>query len=187
MERHCLHKLASSSSDDDAVKKYVPNLVGVNPDADSNEWLVFDVIGSDGTASASTGPLRTVAPTLEDILAEDWIDQHEQDGPADPITAHHHLYVLQRAFGMGDKSTFGDVLDNAILELLRAVSAVNSNDIVHRDVKPGNLLVHSGGTTNEASRGGGGGGSFVLIEFGSGECVFKEKTSNMRPQREMGV
>jgi len=68
-------------------------------------------------------------------------------------------------------TTFGNVLDKVFVELLRAVSAVNSNNIVHRDVKPGNLLVHSGvGMENNGDGnddGSGGGGSFILIDFGS--------------------
>ena len=207
VERNCLDKLASLSSDDDDdygnnnnandVKKYVPNLIGVYPDNESNEWLVFDIISPDGsrttttttTTSSSSGPVvPIVAPTLSDILAKDWIDQHEQDeqdDPTDPTKAaaptYHHLYVLQKAFGMKDEmatTTFGDVLDKVFVELLRAVSAVNSNNIVHRDVKPGNLLVHSGvGMENNGDGndddGSGGAGSFILIDFGSGKYISK--------------
>ncbi|KAL7539257.1 hypothetical protein ACHAXR_010751 [Thalassiosira sp. AJA248-18] len=154
VERHCLEKLASS--DDEEVKKHVPNLLGVYQDnnADStNEWLVFDLVNPDGSTSG-----KLPAPTLSDILEEDWIDQHAQD-EADP-KAHHHLY-LQKALGMKDESSFGNVLDKVLVELLRAVSGVHSNNVVHRDVKPGNLLVHSG------KGGAGEGGSFVLIDFGS--------------------
>ena len=161
VERHCLDKLASS--DDSKVKKYVPNLIGLyqdNNDDSKNEWLVFDLVSSDGSSTPSDqNQQQKAAPTLQDILEEDWIDQHAQD-EADQ-KAHHHLYVLQKAFGMQDIASFGDVLDKVLLNLLRAVSAVNSNNVVHRDVKPGNLLVHSGEDVE---------GSFILIDFGSGEC-----------------
>lgn len=155
VERHCLEKL--TASDDEDAGKYVPRLVGVRTDGASRPWLVCDLVGPDG-GSAGGRPART----LSDVLAEDRIDRErarDDDEADDPGAPRRRLRALRRAFGMDDGSTFGDALDTALVGLLRAVAVVNSHNIVHRDVKPQNLLVHSGG-----------GGSLVGIDFGSGEC-----------------
>ena len=65
---------------------------------------------------------------------------------------------------MPEGSSFADVLDGALMALLTAVSSVNAANVVHRDVKPGNLLVVGPGGDGGGDRGK---GSFVLIDFGS--------------------
>ena len=159
VEKHCLEKLNQDDySDKDDDVRYVPKLLGEYPD-DKKEhggWLVFDLIESSSSSSSSDGDILEPAKTLEDVLELDWIDQHEQDA-ADPTHHnqhhHHHLYMLQKELGMAEESTFADVLDETLLRLFRTISHVNDANIVHRDIKPGNLLVTSDG--------------FVLIDFGS--------------------
>mmetsp|Transcript_27685 Transcript_27685/g.55955 ORF Transcript_27685/g.55955 Transcript_27685/m.55955 type:complete len:748 (+) Transcript_27685:459-2702(+) len=171
VERHCLEKLCSGEDreyGDAAARDHVPKLVGTYPDEDKRDWLVFDLIERRTSSSSSSkdsvnpGDAPTPALALSDILEQDWIDQHRQDD-GDP-NAHHHLSLLQKELGMDEGATFADTLDRVFVELLRAVSAVNEANIVHRDVKPGNLLVTSGGG---GERGGASGGGFVLIDFGS--------------------
>eukprot|EP00985_Skeletonema_marinoi_P028189 scaffold24278_cov150-Skeletonema_marinoi.AAC.3 len=145
VEKHCLEKLNQNDTDQDN-SRYVPKLLGEYPDNEGNgDWLVFDLVDS------TNGGTGEPAKTLEDVLELDWIDQHEQDD-ADP-SHHHHLYMLQKELSMGEESTFADVLDETLVQLFRTVSHVNGANIVHRDIKPGNLLVTSDG--------------FVLIDFGS--------------------
>jgi serine/threonine protein phosphatase PrpC/serine/threonine protein kinase len=137
VERHCLQKL----NDLDSNSQYVPKLLGEYPNEKGRgDWLVFELV---------EGIINNDKPakTLADILELDWIDQHNKQ------QNHHHLYMLQKELGMKEDTTFEDVLDVTLLQLLRTVSHVNGANIVHRDIKPGNLLVTSGG--------------FVLIDFGS--------------------
>ena len=148
VEQHCLEKLGRNQDDKDDNSRYVPKLLGEYPDNDGNgDWLVFDLVEGSSNGSDTGEP----AKTLGDILELDWIDQHEQDD-AD-LSHHHHLYLLQREMSMAEGSSFADVLDTTLLQLLRTISHVNDAKIVHRDVKPNNLLVTSNG--------------FVLIDFGS--------------------
>jgi serine/threonine protein phosphatase PrpC/serine/threonine protein kinase len=149
VEEHCLTKLGGIKD----AKPYVPNLIITCPDDDNRNWLVFDLV--EASTGRSTSP-PTPAKTLSDILELDWIDQHSQD-EADP-NSHHHLYVLQRELGMEESSSFEDVLDVTLVELLKCISSVNNANVCHRDVKPGNLIVKS---TAEGDSG------FVLIDFGS--------------------
>jgi serine/threonine protein kinase len=139
VERHCLQKLNNL----DGNSQYVPKLLGEYPNEKEGQgdWLVFELV---------EGILNNDKPakTLADILELDWIDQHNKQ------QNHHHLYMLQKELGMEeDSTTFADVLDVTLLQLLRTVSHVNGANIVHRDIKPGNLLVTYG--------------RFVLIDFGS--------------------
>lgn len=153
VEKHCLEKLnQDENSDNDGNVRYVPKLLGEYADntKEHGDWLVFDLIES--SSSSSDGDISEPAKTLEDVLELDWIDQHEQDD-ADP-TSHHHLYMLQKELGMVEESTFADVLDETLLQLFQTISHVNDANIVHRDIKPGNLLVTSDN-------------GFVLIDFGS--------------------
>ena len=152
VEEHCLAKLGGIKDG----SPYVPKYLGTYPDEDQRNWLVFDLVEASGSGTTSSGHPPTPAKSLSDILELDWIDQHSQD-EAD-VNAHHHLYVLQRELGMDESSTFDDVLDKTLVELLKTVSSVNDENIVHRDVKPANLLVRS------TAKGGSG---FVLIDFGS--------------------
>mmetsp|Transcript_21889 Transcript_21889/g.62792 ORF Transcript_21889/g.62792 Transcript_21889/m.62792 type:complete len:982 (+) Transcript_21889:123-3068(+) len=149
VEEHCLTKLGGIKN----ATPYVPKYLGTYPDEEKRNWLVFDLVEASSSGSASP---PSPAKTLSDILELDWIDQHSQD-EADP-NAHHHLYVLQRELGMDESSTFDDVLDKTLVELVKTVRSVNDENIVHRDVKPANLLVK---TTAD------GGSGFTLIDFGS--------------------
>lgn len=146
VEKHCLEKLDRDQDDKDYNFRYVPKLLGEYPDSQGHgDWLVFDLVESSNEGTGEP------AKTLADVIELDWSDQHQQND-ADP-SAHHHLFILQNELRMAEESTFADVLDKTLLQLFRTISHVNDANIVHRDIKPGNLLISSNG--------------FVLIDFGS--------------------
>ena len=152
VEEHCLTKLGEIKD----ASPYVPKFLGTYPDEEKRDWLVFDLIEATSDSTTRDASEPTPAKTLSDVLELDWFDQHSQD-EADP-NAHHHLYVLQKELGMEESSSFEDVLDVTLVELLKCISVVNNANLCHRDVKPGNLIVKS--TAD-------GGSGFVLIDFGS--------------------
>jgi len=132
VERHCFEKMTHS--------KKIPNYIGTFPDCDGRKWMTFELLTELGTDKA--------APTLYDVISLEWKNQHRSNN-------HHHLYMLEAALGLPEESTFGDILDTMLTSLLEALSYVHSQGIVHRDVKPGNLLCDA--STH----------SLVLIDFGS--------------------
>lgn len=181
VEEHCLEKIKKanakldedgSDSDSDSAgnkKQLLPNCIGRFVDnTDGNEWLVFDLIvkkqtqnnddSNPDTSTSMTTPPQA-AKSLHNAMFLDWKDQHK---PGD--VRHHHLYMIQKALGM-DKSdnddgeecttTFEDTLDVILKSLLEVLVATHEQNIVHRDVKPDNLLID--GNTQ----------SLVLIDFGS--------------------
>jgi serine/threonine protein phosphatase PrpC/serine/threonine protein kinase len=136
VEQHCFQKM-------NRVSSFVTNYVDTLSDASGNKWMTFKLLtGKDG---------KSASPTLEDVLELDWEDQHE----AGSVGQHHHLFKVQEALGMDAGATFGDTLDTVLMSLLKGISFVHSQGIVHRDMKPANLLCDA--STN----------SLVLIDFGS--------------------
>jgi serine/threonine protein kinase len=141
--RHCFEKLPTHVGlpiyrgvlDDDTYD-----------DGSQGPWLLFDFAVGDNNAPA---------PCLQDIMAKDRLDHKEHH--------QHHLHFLQQA--LGAVSTESDLRDNplattiAVLleQLLQVLQHVHDHNIVHRDVKPGNLLLSDG--------------HVILIDFGSAADV----------------
>jgi len=90
------------------------------------DWMIFGLVG-DGD---------TPAPTLLDLMTKDC--NQLQD-------LKHVGYAL-------GCSSYGETLDKALVSLLTVLDHVHEHKIVHRDIKPGNLLVHAG--------------KFLLMDFG---------------------
>ena len=101
----------------------IPNYLG------SHEgWMLFDRLGKDDE----------IAPSLSDLMKLDRDD--------DPL----HLTNIGRSL---HKSSASETLDLILEELLTVLNHIHTQNIVHRDIKPGNLLIHDG--------------TLVLIDFGS--------------------
>lgn len=91
------------------------------------DWMIFGLIG-DGT---------NPAPTLLDLMAKDC----------------NQLQDLKHVGNALGCSSYAETLDKALVSLLTVLNHVHDHKIVHRDIKPGNLLVHAG--------------DFLLMDFGS--------------------
>lgn len=75
------------------------------------------------------------------------------------------LYGVQEALGLPDSYEFGDVLDTIFESILQNMKAIHAVNVVHRDLKPGNLLCDP---KNKRLR---------LIDFGSAADLDPSQTS----------
>jgi serine/threonine protein phosphatase PrpC/serine/threonine protein kinase len=141
VERHCYEKMEHSNK--------TPNYVGTFMDDLGRKWMTFGLLTIPGSEQA--------APTLDDVITQQLKDQHLTQ-------EHHHLSMLASALGLPKESTFGNILDTVFKSLLEALSFVHSQGMVHRDVKPGNLICDA--STH----------SLVLIDFGSAADMDPVKT-----------
>ena len=116
VERHCFEKMAPHPQ--------IPNYRGVMKDKRGNAWMTFDPIESHS---------NKCAPTLQQVMEADWQAQHESSNS-------HHLSKLEEALELTNAS-FGETLDRVIESLLEVLTFIHSQRIVHRDVKPGNLII----------------------------------------------
>jgi serine/threonine protein kinase len=151
----------------------------------NHEWIVCDLISSSVTtiAPSSKSSLNNqdddetkiltppkAARSLNNAIFTDWKDQHQQlhgndsdgdddDDDDDDDKYHHHLYMIQKElYGNDTKSpdtTFETTLDVLMTSLLQVISKVHEQNIIHRDVKPDNILIDGKSQ------------SLVLIDFGS--------------------
>jgi serine/threonine protein kinase len=115
VERHCFEKMARHPQ--------LPVYRGIVKDKAGNSWMTFDPIESLS---------NQCAPTLQQVMEADWKSQHESES--------HHLSKLEEALELTDAS-FGDTLDCVVESLLEVLTFVHEQRIVHRDVKPGNLII----------------------------------------------
>lgn len=143
VEQKAMEKILTSTSGSNATN--VPHLVGRFKDdsSDGFEWIVFEAVKS---------RYGKIARCLKQLMFLDWMDQKSNQKNSEET---HPLSLIQKELGMEESATFGDTLDRILLGLLEALIPVHDSNIVHRDIKPDNILV------------GGSGLDFVLIDFGS--------------------
>ncbi|KAL7490513.1 hypothetical protein ACHAWT_000288 [Skeletonema menzelii] len=111
---------------------------GDNKEGLRHEWMVFEYI-----PSPSCGDESSPALTLLDAMEMD-----QQNGEK------HHLEGIAAAMNLpSDK--FGDTLDAVFVSILEDLKVIHASNVVHRDIKPGNLLCD--GNNNR----------LLLIDFGS--------------------
>jgi serine/threonine protein phosphatase PrpC/serine/threonine protein kinase len=102
---------------------------------DKNEWMVFGFVGE----IREETPLA--APTLQDLMRMDV----KKSAPA-----KHELQHITDALGT---TSYEETLDTILPSLLTVLDHVHKHKIVHRDVKPANLLIHDS--------------NMLLMDFGS--------------------
>lgn len=120
VEQHLFEKMERGSG-------LVSDYIGSFQDTDGREWMTFSLVTAVGTTNEA-------APTVSDVILKDSKNQHESN------LHDHHLYNLQKAMGLGEDATFVDTLDAVLLSLLQTLNFIHSQKIIHRDVKPGNLI-----------------------------------------------
>lgn len=123
VEEHCFEKLAPHPQ--------LPPFLGTTKQTvtkenkkDNSEWMVFGFVGN----LEEETPLP--APSLQDLMR---LDVKES------VNAKHGLRHVADALGT---TSYEETLDIIIPSLLTVLFHVHRHKIVHRDVKPANLLVH---------------------------------------------
>ena len=169
VEAHCLAKIPPHPQIPTyfGTRKSLQDASGLGKEQD---WMVFGFVGDDGdkltdderpgSASSSVPCSRPrPAPTLQDLMDID----HEQK-------QHHTLSNIATCLGIdnngiiiGDSdgdyggdthpSSYSETLDTVLPSLMTVLDHVHAYRVVHRDVKPSNLLVHKG--------------TLLLMDFGS--------------------
>ena len=148
IEQHCLSKISAEAKKEVRAPKFVGKY---RDDSDKkNDWLLFEMITRNKDDSS-------IAKSLKELMDLDWIGQHRQDDGG--TNQNHHLYLVHKELGLDDTATFDDTLDVILLALLKTIVSVHELNIVHRDFKPGNLIVD--GEKQD----------FVLIDFGSAQDI----------------
>mmetsp|Transcript_15105 Transcript_15105/g.31288 ORF Transcript_15105/g.31288 Transcript_15105/m.31288 type:complete len:887 (-) Transcript_15105:2481-5141(-) len=99
------------------------NMDGGNESYDT-EWMVFGFVGE----IQGVNPLP--APTLQDLMR---LDLKES------VLAKHKLKHVADALGT---TSYENTLDTILPSLFVVLGHVHKNKLVHRDVKPANLLIH---------------------------------------------
>ena len=161
VEQHCFHKIMSNDINNNSHTSRLPQFMGRYKDNDDqHEWLVFELIKSSIPATNFTNDKEIngqshpkAAKSLNHAMFLDWKDQHKAGNEE-----HHHLFMIEKELGLhsNDKvTTFEDTLDVMMKSLLEALVEIHKHNIVHRDVKPDNLLIDA--KTK----------SLVLIDLGS--------------------
>jgi len=129
-EKHCYETIGEADN--------IVSYQGTAPDAEGNQWMLFKPIyalNNINEVKQTSGSRPPVAPTLQDLLEVDRLDHLVND--------EHHLYKISEALGIDEPSiTF--TLDVVVESVLQALVSCHEHKVVHRDVKPGNLLVGQG-------------------------------------------
>ena len=142
VEKHCCEKLARKPHPG------LPTFRGSRKDEEGLEWLVFGKIcaTSDGK-QANWDP----APSMQDLFDLDL--QNHQENPEDRLLNFSTALGVTAPKDSGDREYLVRIVDTVIEQLLEILVHIHDQEIIHRDVKPANLLVADG--------------KLCLIDFGS--------------------
>ena len=132
----CLYywKVEEHSFDKLPPHPQLPTFLGTKK-IDENEWIAFGFVGE--IKKGTPFP----APTLQDLMRMDV----DESGPA-----KHELRHIGDVLGT---KSYEETLDTIFPSLLTVLNHVHKHNIVHRDVKPANLLIHDS--------------NVLLMDFGS--------------------
>jgi len=100
-----------------------------------HEWMVFEYISSSSSSIMNDSGSTKPAITLLDAISMASTSRQQKRAES-----HHCLYEIQIAMSLPQDYTFGDALDVIFTSLLENLVDIHKYNIVHRDVKPGNLL-----------------------------------------------
>ncbi|GKY90992.1 hypothetical protein MPSEU_000072000 [Mayamaea pseudoterrestris] len=165
-EAHCLQKISGHSN--------VPIYRGMLPakvEGVNYSWLITDMIAAAAAAYDPSVPISSVtttirpAPSLADVLILESqtrnhknADESSNNGMSN--SHNHHLSALAQALGLPTMTRLVETLDIVMQQLLECLAHLHSNSILHRDIKPGNILVSQDKLT--------------LIDFGSAADLKKQ-------------
>jgi serine/threonine protein kinase len=154
VEKHCFLKLGDHPQ--------LPRFRGFVRDSEERPWMLFDTVFS--TLDKDT---EKPAPSLKDLMKLDHDKHHDKKHP-------HHLYYVQKALGLplDQEVSLGETLDAFFESFLHVLRDVHAKRIVHRDVKPGNLLVAK---------------DVYLIDFGSAADLEPTKGSIFGQKKFVGL
>jgi serine/threonine protein kinase len=150
VEKHCLTKMMQ----EDAVSFGVPLFRGTAVDSESREWMLFDPLYAPNRADCPS----ELAMSLQELIELDRMrteQLNDEEKVIEDRQFDHHLYYTSQALlGSHTDHSLVATLDVLMEQLLKILQHIHSYSIVHRDVKPANLLI-----TEQ--------GQLVLIDFGS--------------------
>ena len=156
VEKHCFQKLQEFRLKREAelLPWQLPEFLGCFSDEEGKEWAVFTIIEKSSLPLKSDFNVPIPAISLSDAIDMQWDDIHAHD----PNVPSHRLSVVQREMGLPHDYTFDEVLDCLFRSLLKVTSLIHSVNIIHRDIKPQNLLLDPSTKVSLHP-------SFIIVEF----------------------
>jgi serine/threonine protein kinase len=150
VEKHCLTKMMKEG----AVSFGLPQYRGTGVDSELREWMLFDPLYAPNHTDGSF----ELATSLQELIELDRMrteQLNDEEKVLEDRQFDHHLYYTSQALlGSHTDHSLVATLDVLMDQLLQTLQHIHSYSIVHRDVKPANLLVAELG-------------QLVLIDFGS--------------------
>mmetsp|Transcript_7545 Transcript_7545/g.22035 ORF Transcript_7545/g.22035 Transcript_7545/m.22035 type:complete len:886 (+) Transcript_7545:233-2890(+) len=159
VEEHCFEKIPPHpqlppffGTTKDKIELKV-NADAISEVRNDKDWMIFGFVGK----IEEDTPLP--APSLQDLMR---LDLKES------VLAKHELRHIAEALGT---TSYEETLDTILPSLLTVLDHVHKHKVVHRDVKPANLLVHDR--------------NLLLMDFGSAADL--EKSGNGWNKQRVGL